>query len=144
MKSLFLSVFKNIGRFLLVSFFCIIIGCLGFRYFFSKTQPVEFICGGNLCHSILPRVIEAIQLTFFYMTIFLIVVIMVLCLFSHRKKISKTWIVSCILILLVIRGGAYIIDYVTRKDVSPSVNGSDNSSVNSQSDKKEVNRDKKL
>ena len=34
MKRLFLSVLKNIGRLLLVSFICAIIGFLEYRYFF--------------------------------------------------------------------------------------------------------------
>ena len=88
----------------------------------------------------MPRMIEAITHTFFYMSISLGIAIMILCPFAYRKKISKMWIVSCILILLIIRGGTYVIDYVTRKDITPTAGESDELLLNQRPDKGEITK----
>ena len=103
---------------LIIVFLACLVLCfayLTYIYFYSHTKPVEFLCdGGNLCYSVMPRIISSLSKTFLVFTFLLIIAIVVLLPFVYRKKVSKSWVIFCIFLLSLIIIASLAMHFVTR------------------------------
>ena len=119
MKEVFLKGLKNLGLFSLGIFIVLILSWLLYMYFYLHTPSTGYICGNNLCESVLPRIISSLSKTFLLISFLTIISIIILWPLVYRRKVSKVWIFCGFFVLVIIIVYFGIVKYVTRTDVTP-------------------------